>query len=109
MKKLYKVNVLTEDSIEIVARMVDFNGSAQEWKNAVYDLFCMNMTWDCAHRINVNENRNGVFVRVVAKPAFEKNIRSFMCEAGFGNLTVSKEKIGVISYDELELDYVEID
>lgn len=104
-----KVNVFTENTVEITARLTDFAGDVQSWKNAVYELFRMNMTWDCAYRIEVNENRNGVFVRVVAKPAFEKNIRSFMTNAGFGSLNVSKEQIGIIGCDEVELDYIEVE
>lgn len=107
--KNIKVNVSIENSVEVYSYLVDFSGNVEQWKEAVYDLFRADMTWNFAYRIEVKEGRKGVFVRLIIKTAFEKNVVEFMADKGFGNLKVIKGQIGVLDCCDTELEYIEVD
>ena len=105
MEKKAKVNVYTEDAVHIWAYLNDFDGDVQKWKNAVYDLFRWNMTYSFAHKIDVIESRSsGVFVSIIAKPAYENNILAVMEDDGFRNVVAKHEDIGTIECTDLPED-----
>ena len=113
MEKKAMVNVITEDAVNITATLESFIGTTAEWKVAVYELFRYQMTWSFAHRIDVRENRHGVFVNLLVKPDYEKNVLATMESLGFRNVAASHEDIGWIECTDLPedmlLDYVYID
>lgn len=111
MKKKARVYIYAEDAVHIVSHLNDFVGNVQEWKNAVYELFRYDMTWSFAHKIDVIESRSsGVFVSIIAKPAYEKSILGTMEDLGFRNTVARHDDIGWIECtdlpEEMLFDYV---
>ena len=84
----------TENAKVLVTFFKDFSGDVTEWKIAFYELFRYQMTFYYAHEIEASESRaNGVFVRLVIKPAFEKNALDLMHDLGFKNINVYDAKV----------------
>ena len=105
MGKSARVYVYTEDAVHIVSHLNDFTGNVQEWKNAVYELFRYDMTWSFAYKIDVIESRSsGVFVSIVARPAYEQSILDTMEDLGFRNTVAKHEDIGWIECTDLPED-----
>lgn len=112
MKKA-TVNVYAEDVVCIYANLDNFEGGLAEWKDSIYQLFRYNMTFDFAHRIDVREGRkNGVYVYLVIRPAFQESLMNTMDELGFKNPIVTHEEIGAIECTDLPenmmFDFVEV-
>ena len=77
-----------------------------DWKSLVYDLFRLNMTWNCFYRIAVNENRSGVVAEAVVRKAYEPNFKEWLYEHKI-NFTDDKVMVGVIDWQEdVDIDYV---
>lgn len=114
MDKKARVYVYAEDAISVTATLNDFNGTVQEWKIAFYELWRYQMTWHFAHKISVHDSRgSGVYVCVLCKPAYEKNIVDTMESIGFRNVKVQHEDIGTIECtdfpDDMLIDFVAVD
>ena len=99
MEKTFKAEVFVEDAIAIEARLKDFEGTVDEWKTAVYELFRLNMTFRKIYRISVDlgNKEKGVYVTAVVDPSFERLTVDHMTDSGFRNISVSKAEVGVIS------------
>ncbi len=105
MEKKARVDVYMKDAVYIASYLNDFDGSVQDWKNAVYEIFRWDMTYGFAHQIDVKEScSSGVFVYIIAKPSYEKNILETMEDLGFRNTISRHEDIGTIECTEFPED-----
>ena len=113
MDKKARVNVFAEDAIFVYATLSDFDGDVQKWKIAFYELWRYQMTWHFAHRIYVEDTRNGVYDGLLCNPNYEKNIVETMESLGFRKIKVKHEDIGVIECtdlpDDMLFDFVSVD
>ena len=114
MDKQFRANVYLEEAVRVYSHLNDFPGTDSEWKDAVYQLFRYNMTWDFAYRIDVFEGRSrGVFVVLLIKPAYEERLKATMDDLGFKNVVSAHEEIGVLECTDLPdnhlIEYVEVD
>ena len=102
MEKEVKTTLWIEDgAVRIESDLNDFSGSLNEWKNAFYEIWRWQMTWDFAYSIRVSERReSGVYISMLVKKAFLKNVKDLLDRLGYKNATVTKEHIGIIqTYD----------
>lgn len=84
-------------AVRFTARLNDFEGDVQEWKLKFYELWRYQMTWNFAYEIAVRDSAgSGVFVDVVARKAFEKNVMSMMEELGYKNISKEEYQVGLI-------------
>ena len=97
-------------AVYITASLNDFDGDVPKWKEAFYELWRYQMTWDYAWQITVNESRSdGVYVRIIASPAYKKNLVDLMEYIGYRNITVADTFIGEVSaFDRTELEDIEL-
>ena len=93
MAKMYDEKVT---AYRMTAKYSDFDGDLQEWKDAFYELWRMEMTWSCTHDIKVIEGHNGVFVSLLVRKAYKENVKSFMESKGYRNITVSEKNVGLV-------------
>lgn len=108
-----RVWVYTDEAFLVTARLDDFRGGLQVWKEALYEMFRWNMTYNFAHRIDVREDREtGVYVSLLIRPAYKRNVVETMESLGF-NPVVASETIGTIECTELPedmlVDYIRVD
>lgn len=105
MERMVTVYVYPEEALCITATLKDFNGTVTEWKTAFYELWRYQMTWHFAHKISVHDSRNsGVYVLLICKPAYKKNILETMESLGFKNIKCEEEEIGTIECTEFPED-----
>ena len=91
------VTMWIEDAVTIETYLDDFNGSVQEWKLAFYEVWRYQMTYSFAYKIRVGERHGGaVYMSLLVKPAFKKDILETLKGLGCGKITVDAEKVGVI-------------
>jgi len=114
MDKHARVNVYEEDAVRVTASLEAFDGDVQKWKLMVYEVFRYQMTWDFAHRIDLRDYRDGgVYIIILCKPAYEKNIINTMKDLGFADVKAEHENVGVIECtdlpDDMLYDYVYTD
>ena len=83
MEKEVKTTLWIEDGVvRIESDLNDFNGSLNEWKNAFYEIWRWQMTWDFAYSIRVSERReSGVYISMLVKKTFIENVTK--CKIGF--------------------------
>ena len=104
-EKFIRVPIYLEDCVHITSTLEDFDGDVQKWKNAVYDMFRWDMTYSFAHKIDLIDSRSsGVFILIIAKPSYEKNIIETMEDNGFRNIKSHHEYIGSIECTEIPED-----
>lgn len=110
MEKKVRVDVYTEDAVFITADLENFDGDVQKWRAAFYDLWRYQMTWHFAHRIYVEDTRDGVYVGILCKPAYERNVVEAMEGLGYRKVQTQHDDIGAIECtefpDDMPIDYV---
>ena len=63
------------------------------------------MTWSFAHKIEVRDSRKGVFLDMLIKPAYRKQLLETMEDLGYKKISENTEFIGevfALEHDELE-------
>lgn len=100
MDKTAKVTLWFEDAVRVKLYLKNFDES-KDWKTAFYELWRYQMTWDFAYEIKVCEARNdGVYVSMLIRKAYMKNVIDVMEELGYGNLNTDTEHVGIVeTYD----------
>ena len=93
--------IMVEDAVRIKASLPDFDGNVGEWKDAFYQVWRFQMTWHFAHEIKVAERRGDndgweVYISILCKPSYVKNIIGAMEDLGYRNITTEDEKYGEI-------------
>lgn len=114
MDKHARVPVYEEDAVYVTASLEAFDGDVAKWKLMVYEVFRFQMTWHFAHRIDLYDYRNGgVYINLLCKPAYEKNVIDTMKDLGFVDVKAEHQKIGTIEStdmpEDMLYDYVYID
>lgn len=104
MEKEVKVTVYEKDAIQVFANFSKFNGTVQEWKNAIYELFRCNMAFDFAYYIDIRKNyKKDAYVVVLLRPTYKDVLIETMKDLGF-NPVITEEKIGAIECTEFPDD-----
>lgn len=101
-----------ETATMVIAHLKNYKYGVDEWKDAFYELWRYQMTYGMAYSIEVHESSaNGVFVRMVIKDTFKKNILNTMYELGYQDIDTYKANIGIVDGNEIDdmIDDVYID
>ena len=95
-------------AVRVIAHLEDFDGDVNDWKINFYELWRYQMTWGFAFEISVGESRqNGVFVDLLVKKPYKKNILETMQELGYRNITHYDETVGIVyGYEHEDLDNI---
>ena len=101
-----KLTVEKENAYRIMSSFKDFEGSVDEWKAKFYELWRYQLTWGFAYRIDL-ETKSGVYVCLLVREAYRKNVLSLMDDLGYKNVREEVEKIGVVCGYGTELDFTE--
>lgn len=97
-------------AVRISAYYKDFDGNLDKWKNAFYQLWRWQMTWDFAYEIQLIDTRDGVKVYIMSKPNFQKNVLETMQDLGYRDIQTWEEKVAVfytLEHEDLEeMDFI---
>lgn len=102
MEKVVKTAMwIGDDAVRVDAFLSDFEGDVPQWKEAFYDLWRYQLTYGFAYEIKLEETgkRDGVrfvYLSILCRKAFQKNLVTTMEELGYRNIKVSEEPVGVI-------------
>ena len=111
MAKMYDEK---KSAIRVTARYEDFEGDIAKWKDSFYTVWRYQLTWSFAYRIDLRESRKGVFIDLLVKPAYRKNVIEMLEDLGYRNVAENTEFIGEVwalehkgleDISELVLDY----
>ena len=90
--------IFKEQAYRFIARYSDFDGDVTQWRDAFYEVWRHQLTYNFAYEIELRENKNGVFLSMLVRESFKE------CAEGLSDLgykfTVDEETAGVINcYD----------
>lgn len=88
-----KVFMSLERATLVEAWLGDFDGDIAKWKDSFYQLWRYQMTWSFAYQIGLIERRNGVYVRMIVRPAYRKSLEETMPDLGYGNIKFEDCKV----------------
>ena len=91
-----------EDAVRIEATFDDFDGGLDKWKKSFYEIWRYQMTFDFAYRIELCERRSGVYVLIIARPAYRKPIMETMGDLGYRNIYESDVLVATFSEYDIE-------
>lgn len=92
-----KVSVEHEKAYRVTSYFNDFEGDVAEWKNAWYELWRYQMTFNMAYEMHLRDSRrNGTFVDLLIKEAYIESLTETMDGLRYGKVRVSEELIGFI-------------
>jgi len=103
MEHKYVKNLVAEiaDAVEIKAWYKDFGGTLDEWKDAFYQVWRYQLTYEFAHEIKVLETRSsGVYFNIICKPCFKDDCLELLKSLKCNNIIVDPCLCGSVSaYD----------
>lgn len=102
MEKEVKTTLWIEDgAIRLEADCNDFEGDVEKWKDAFYQIWRYQMTWDFAYSIKVAERREtGVYLSMLIKKAYAKQVKELLKDLGYMKISISPEHVGIVqTYD----------
>lgn len=95
-----KATVYKEKATKIRLDYNDFDGTLEEWKKALYEVWRWQMTWDFAYTIKVREYRiGGVALILLIHPSFKKNVVEMLEDYGYRNPRIEDVDIGVVDFE----------
>lgn len=103
-----KVEIYPEDAVRVTATYKDFDGNIAQWRDTFYELWRYQMTWSFAYELAVREGKCGVFVDILAKPAYKSDILRTMEALGYKEVNAYEVKVGVIDSWALDSDIDDI-
>jgi len=104
MEKEVRTTLWVQDGQpRVEASFEDFDGDVEKWKNAFYEIWRYQLTYNFAYEISLierrckdNQNKWTVWVSLLVREGFKKNIVETMEELGYGNIKVEEESVGVV-------------
>ena len=87
--------------MRIETDLEDFDGTVQQWKDAFYQIWRYQMTWDFAYSIKVAERRStGVYISMLIKKAYREQVKELLSDLGCKKISESDEHVGIVeTYD----------
>ena len=92
-----RIEMERDDVTMIRAKLSDFGGSVEKWKDAFYEICRYQMTWDFAYDIKLWSTRSGDVVLVMyVKHAYLDHVTELMQDLGYGVLEKTDAKVGLV-------------
>ena len=92
----------------IVSHFNDFNGDAEKWREAYFQLISMRNTFGVILTMDIWSNcKRGAFIRVVVHNENTERVLHTMEGLGYGAITVHEALIGEVEHDTDIEDFVE--
>lgn len=82
--------------MRVEASFKDFDGDVEKWKNAFYEIWRYQMGYSFAYEITLIDRKSGVWLSLLARKSFKKNIVETMQELGYRNIQTEEESVGII-------------
>jgi hypothetical protein len=105
-----KESIEVQEALRVTSKFSDFNGDLDKWKDSFYQLWRLQMTWNFAYQLELDETKSGVYVSMLIKPAFEENVLVNMEGFGYRKIHTYPEKFGMLSYASNEFldQYIDV-
>lgn len=95
-----RIPVELDKAVNIIARYKDFDGDLDAWKDAFYQVWRYQLTFDFAHEIALKESKADVYIKIICKPCYKDNCVELLKSLGCKEITEETAVIGGISaYD----------
>lgn len=109
MEKEVKTTLWIEDgAVRLEADGNDFEGDVAKWKDAFYQLWRYQMTWDFAYSIRVSERREtGVYVSLLIKKAYTKQVKKLLADLGYRKISEWGEHVGIVQTYDIDVPEAE--
>lgn len=104
MEKEVRTTLWIEDgAVRLEADGNDFDGDVAKWKNAFYQMWRYQMTWDFAYSIKVAERRKtGVYVSLLIKKAYLRQVKEMLGDLGYKNISEWEEHVGIVQLYDID-------
>ena len=98
-----------EPAVRICAWYEDFDGNIEDWRDAFYNVWRWQLTYDFAYRIDLRESRRkGVFVDLLIRPAYKQQVIETMDDLGYKNINTESVHVGIVyGYETPEVEDIE--
>lgn len=96
------MEIFNEQAYRFTARFEDFDGDVQAWKDAFYEVWRHQLTYNFAYEIELRENRSGVFLSMLVRESFKEQAKGFD-EYGY-KFSIDEETAGIVNDYELPDD-----
>lgn len=92
------MEIFTEKAYRFTASFEKFDGDVEEWKQAFYEVWRHQLTYNFAYEIELRENRSGVFLSMLVRESFKEQAKGLE-ELGY-QFTIDEETAGIVEgYD----------
>ena len=92
------MEIFTEKAYRFTAKFADFDGDVEKWRNAFYEVWRHQLTYNFAYEIELRENRSGVFLSMLVREAYKDNAEG-LSELGY-HFAIYEETAGIVEgYD----------
>lgn len=103
------MEIFKEKAFRFTASFEKFDGDVASWKEAFYEVWRHQLTYNFAYEIELRENRNGVFLSMLVRESFKESAEG-LSEYGY-EFSISEETAGVVNDydlpDDIECLFVE--
>lgn len=103
------MEIFKEKAFRFTASFERFDGNVETWKNAFYEVWRHQLTYNFAYEIELRENRSGVFLSMLVREAYKEQAEG-LSELGY-HFSIDEETAGVINDydlpDDVECIFVE--
>ena len=96
------MKIYTEKAYRFTATFESFDGNGETWRNAFYEVWRHQLTYNFAYEIELRENRSGVFLSMLVRESFKEQAEG-LSELGY-QFSIDEETAGVINDYELPDD-----
>lgn len=92
------MEIFKEKAYRFTASFKEFDGDVAKWRDAFYEVWRHQLTYNFAYEIELRENRSGVFLSMLVRESFKECAEGFD-EYGY-KFSIDEETAGVINdYD----------
>lgn len=107
-KSVDHVSVFREQAVGLATSAKDFKG--KDWRNAFYEVWRWNMTWNFAYSIKLIESRSdGVVLILTIKRAFFDQVFSMLEDLDYSNIHYDFIDVGFVDCCETEAEELYIE
>lgn len=101
-----KLQAELEDAVRVDVFYSDFDGDIEQWKDAFYQVWRYQLTWNFAYSIQLMETRRaGVCMCIYSRKDFRDNVTELLTSLGCRN--INEEDVSAITIDSYGFSDVE--
>lgn len=95
------------DCVQITSKFSDFDGSAEEWRKAFFDLLSWKNTWGVPYVLDIESNRDHeAFLCIVTKKCQKEQTIEYLAYLGYRNITCNDTKVLEVECWDDDFDWI---